>query len=211
MLTMPVGPRGVNSLSTARIVNNGQAYFRGHGDIFVINKDGSANRNLSKDDNEHARNPAFSPDGTKVVYDAFVGDQLFVVIINADGSGKHRYDTGNVHAFAPSWSPDGEWLAHMRQDEEGYTDLWIMKTDGSSAQNLTNSRERRWSAIDNRIQHWQYGTSWSPDGKWVAFVADYEEPGNTDIYRTAVVGGKTIRLTKRKGADAHPHWYRLSQ
>ena len=193
------------------IVNNGQAYFKGQGDIFLINKDGSANRNLTRDDSEHSRNPSFSPDGSKIVYDAFVGDQLHVVLIDSDGSGKHRFDIGDVHAFAPSWSPDGKWLAHMRQDADGYTDLWIMKPDGGNAQNLTKSRQQGRPVIDNRIQHWQYGTSWSPDGEWIAFVADYDEPGNVDIYRTSVDDGETVRLTKRKGADAHPHWYNPPQ
>lgn len=191
-----------------RIVNNGQAYFRGQGDIFIINRDGSANRNLTKDETEHARNPSFSPDGNSVVYDAFVGEQLHIGFVGSDGSDKRRLSLENdVHAFAPSWSPDGQWLAHMRQDSEGYTDLWVMRPDGSDARNLTSSRERGWPMIDNRIQHWHYGTSWSPDGEWIAFVADYQEPGNIDIYRTTVSNGETIRLTQRKGADAHPYWY----
>ena len=191
-----------------RIVNRGQAYFRGSGDIFLINADGSGNRNLTNDDGEHARNPSFSPDGKMVVYDAFVGEQLKVGLVSIDGTKKHLLDTGTSHAFAPSWSPDGQWIAHLRQDGEGYTDLWVIKPDGNDARNLTNTKLKGLSAIGDRIQHWHYGTSWSPDGRWIAFVADYEEPGNVDIYRVAADGSALSRLTHRKGADAHPHWYR---
>lgn len=190
-----------------RIVNHGGAYFRGNGDIFLINEDGSNNRNITSDDTEHARNPSFAPDGQKIVYDAFVGDQLFVATVKPDGSTKRRVNTGESHAFAPSWSPDGQWIAHLRQEEDDYTDLWVMRSDGSDARNLTQSRARGYAPIGDRIQHWQYGTSWSPDGQFIAFTADYEEEGNVDLYTVRVNGGPVARLTSGKGADTHPHWY----
>ncbi len=192
-----------------RIVNNGRAYFRGNGDIFLINADGSGNRNISNDDSEHARNPSFSPDGQLIVYDAFVGEQLHVITVKPDGSAKTRLNTEGDHAFAPSWSPDGDWIAHLRQGEDEYTDLWIMRQDGSEARNLTKSRQNGFAPIGNRIQHWQYGTSWSPDGHKIAFTADYLEKGNVDIYIVSDLRGPATRITKRKGADTHPHWYRL--
>lgn len=190
-----------------RIVNNGGAYFRGQGDIYVINADGTGNRNVSNDDDEHARNPSFSPDGQSIVYDAFVGEQLFVVTVNPDGSDKKRIQLGETHGFAPSWSPDGAWIAHLRQAEDGFTDVWMMRPDGSEARNLTNSASNNLPSIGNRIQHWQYGTSWSPDGALIAFTADYEDEGNVDIYTVSVETGLISRVTKRKGADTHPHWY----
>lgn len=191
-----------------RIVNKGGAYFRGNGDIFVINADGTGNRNITNDDSEHARNPSFSPDGQLVAYDAFVGEQLFVVTVRPNGTDKTRIEMGGVHAFAPSWSPDGAWVAHLRQDEDEYTDLWIMRPDGSDARNLTDSRANGYAPIGDRIQHWQYGTSWSPDGKLIAFTADYADKGNIDIYTVPVAGDTITRVTTRKGDDTHPHWYR---
>lgn len=190
-----------------RIVNRGGAYFRGNGDIFVINTDGTGNRNLTADDTEHARNPSFSPDGAQVVYDAFVGDDLHVVRINANGRQKLRLPTGGMHAFAPCWSPDGEWIAHLRQDDEGHTDVWVMQPDGSDARNLTRSKSNSLPAIGERIPHWQYGTHWSPDGEWIAFVADYAEPGNVDIYLISVRDQTLARLTRLAGTDTHPFWY----
>lgn len=191
-----------------RIVNHGGAYFRGNGDIFLINVDGTGNRNITNDDTEHARNPSFAPEGQSIVYDAFVGEQLFIVTVKADGSAKARIEIGQSHAFAPSWSPDGQWIAHLRQAEDEYTDLWVMRPDGSGARNLTQSRAKGYAPIGDRIQHWQYGTSWSPDGQFIAFTADYEEEGNVDIYSVKSDGGPVTRLTSTKGADTHPHWYR---
>lgn len=194
-----------------RIVNNGGAYFRGKGDIFLINADGSGNRNLTNDESEHARNPAFSPDGSRIVYDAFVGENLHIAIMNADGSNRARIGTGSDFAFAPSWSPDGIWIAHLRQDRDGYVDVWRMRQDGSGAENLTESRQKGIHSIGNSIQHWQYETHWSPDGNWIAFTADYSEKGNIDIYLVNPNTGQIARLTDHKSVDTHPFWYQTGQ
>jgi len=194
-----------------RIVNKGGAYFRGSGDIYSINIDGSNNINLSKADDEHARNPAFSVDGKHIVYDAFVGDDLHIMLMGEDGSSKRRVPTDGKYAFAPSWSPDSKWIAHLRQDSEGFVDVWRMKPDGTAAENLTKSAARGYHAIGDHIQHWQYETHWSPDGNWIAFTADYAEKGNIDIYLVSVKSGEIARLTHHNGVDTHPFWYQTRQ
>src|SRR5262249_34139770 len=45
---------------------------------------------------------------------------------------------------------------------------------------------------------------WSPDGKWLAFVA--ERGGNFDIYRVPVNGGAEERLTSSPGFDDGPDY-----
>ena len=194
-----------------RIVNKGGAYFRGNGDIYSINVDGTGNVNLSKSDGEHARNPAFSPDGKQIVYDAFVGEDLHILLMDQNGDRKRRVPTDGKYAFAPSWSPDGKWIAHLRQDSEGFVDVWRMKPDGTAAENLTKSAANGHNAIGDSIQHWQYETHWSPDGNWIAFTADYAEQGNIDIYLVSVKSGQIARLTHHNGDDTHPFWYQTRQ
>lgn len=194
-----------------RIVNEGGAYSRGNGDIFSINVDGTNNVNLSKAKDEHARNPAFSPDGKHIVYDAFVGDELKIMLMEQDGNHQSAITAPTRYAFAPSWSSDGKWIAHLRQDDEGFVDVWQMKVDGSSAENLTKSHQKNYHTIGDTIQHWQYETHWSPNGNWIAFTADYADKGNIDIYLVAVEDGKIVRLTSEKGADTHPFWYETDE
>jgi len=194
-----------------RIVNKGGAYFRGNGDIYAINVDGTNNINLTNADDEHARNPAFSPDGKHIIYDAFIGDDLKIMLMEQDGRNSHAVPADGQYAFAPSWSPDGEWIAHLRQDSDGFVDVWRMKRDGTGAENLTKSKEEGFHAIGDSIQHWEYETHWSPEGNWIAFTADYEEKGNIDVYLVAVESGEITRLTRKKGTDTHPFWYQTGK
>lgn len=193
-----------------RIVNKGQAYFRGNGDIFRINLDGSENRNLSRSDSEHDRNPSYSPDGQHIVYDSFVGEKLKIFIMDASGDNRRVVAGGAPYMFAPSWSPDGNWLAHLRSDEDRNLDLWVMRPDGSDARNITNATVKGYKPEGNDMMHWLHETSWSSDGTKIAFVADYEDQNNADIYVADIVSGHLERLTTHKRFDIHPSWYRAT-
>ena len=198
------------SLMYRRIVNGSKAYFEGQGDIYKINIDGSGNTNVSDSPKELDRKAAWSPDGKWVVYDSFVGekyDKVKVMLMKPDGSERHPVKGDSDAMFAPSWSPDGKWLAHLRADEDSYIDVWVMKTDGSEARNLTRSRERGLVPMSKAIRHWQFDTNWSANGRFITFVGDYAEPGNIDIYAVDVDGKHLSRLTTHKEDDVHPYGY----
>jgi hypothetical protein len=69
------------------------------------------------------RDPAVSPDGTKIAYSLDLsprrglgaeGDFASLVVINADGSGRHVLTHGHRDT-RPQWSPDGRMLTFQRQ------------------------------------------------------------------------------------------------
>ena len=66
-------------------------------------------------------------------------------------------------------------------------DLWVARQDGTGVRRLTT---------DEGIES---NPAFSPDGKLVAFSAQYE--GNTDVYVVPVEGGVPTRLTWHPGAD----------
>lgn len=191
-----------------RIVNGNGAYFQGNADIYSINIDGSENKNLSNAPKEHARNAAISPDGRTVLYDAFVGNNVHIMRMNVDGTDRRRIAGESDVMFAPSWSPDGVWVAHLRQDTDGFIDVWRMKHDGSEAENLTKSQQHSYKPVSDKLDHWFFETSWSPDGTSIAFVSDYEDLGNADIYTVDVTDHRITRLTQNPTLDLHPFWFR---
>ena len=66
-------------------------------------------------------------------------------------------------------------------------DLWVANSDGSNPRRLTVSEGVESSPV------------FSPDGKWIAFSAQYD--GNVDVYVIPVEGGIPKRLTWHPGAD----------
>jgi len=125
-----------------------------------------------------------------------------------NGQNLHRVKSQSDAMFAPSWSPNGKWIAHLRADDDDYVDVWIMRKDGSEAKNLTQSKKRGYSPISDKIRHWQYDTNWSTDGKSISFVANYAETNNIDIYAVDIQSEKISRLTNHTADDLHPYWYK---
>ncbi len=70
--------------------------------------------------------------------------------------------------------------------------IWIVERAGGAARRLTS------------FQGQSSNPHLSPDGKWVAFSADYA--GNTDVYVVAVGGGEPKRLTWHPGPDLAQGW-----
>ncbi|MBS0425392.1 MAG: PD40 domain-containing protein [Proteobacteria bacterium] len=66
-------------------------------------------------------------------------------------------------------------------------DLWIANLDGTQPRRLT---------VDEGIES---NPHFSPDGKWIAFNAEYD--GNTDVFIIPAEGGVPTRLTWHPGAD----------
>jgi len=130
----------------------------GHQAVYVINADGTSLTRLTAD-SIWAGDPAWSPDGSKIAFDANFGG---IFVMNPDGTGITRLTTD---AAQPSWSPDGKQLVFSR----GYNcteyggcnaSLFIMNADGSGATRVTSG------AYDT-------DAVWSPDGRWIAFASDY--------------------------------------
>ncbi|GHN02202.1 tricorn protease [Cytophagales bacterium WSM2-2] len=66
-------------------------------------------------------------------------------------------------------------------------DLWVANLDGSQPRRIT---------ADEGVES---NPVFSPDGKWIAFSAQYD--GNTDVFIIPVEGGIPTRLTWHPGAD----------
>ena len=113
-------------------------------------------------------NPAWSPDGKRLAW--VVGGNLTAP--DAGQIGVAIFDIGAhtvrfLHVYEPlggtepqmdlAWSPDGQWLAFINQNEtqeqgrERY--LWVIQPDGQEEYNLRNG----------------YNPVWSPDGGYLAF------------------------------------------
>ncbi len=140
------------------------------------------------------RTPSFAPDGGTIAFVRNVSgyDQIFLVDPEK-GASLVELTSGNADSQAPTWSPDGKYLAfasnlgyaELGRKREEVLHLFVMKRDGTGLVQLTNGQ-----AISG-------APTWSPDG-WLYFSSN--QAGNYDIWRIKLNGEHRGALRVRRCA-----------
>jgi WD40 repeat protein len=138
---------------------NGKIAFDYHptsDEIFVVEPDGSG-RTAITGPPESERHPAWSPGGTKIVFDRN-GD---IVVMNADGTGQVNLTPGGVgQDSGASWSADGSQIVFSSSRSAAGVKIYKMDADdGSNVTQVTTDGFTFDGAPD-----------WSPYGERIAFV-----------------------------------------
>ena len=158
------------------------------GQLYTVDPDHGARVRLT--DGLGATEASWSADGRRIAYVKILGtapsDRLgkdrALMVMNADGTGKHRLS--DADAFDPAWSPDGSAIVF----EKG-VDLWLIDADGT--------HERRLADITGT----EVLPAWSPDGRWIAF----SEPGSTSPIRAVRPDGSGLRTVVPDRSASPPH------
>lgn len=144
--------------------------------------------------------PDISPTAARL---AFVSDRveegtttLKIYSANLDGSDLRRLTAAvGVESFAPSWSPDGKQIAFLRRSAHSQSEedgLWVIDADGSNLRQLAKAAF---------LVSGSDAPSWSPDGKWLAFLQGEEDGGedlvSPQVWVVAVAsGGLPVQLSQ---------------
>jgi len=107
-------------------------------EIYVIKPDGTGLTQLTFN-TEEERSPAWSPDGTRIVFLCRRGGSDFeICVMNADGTGQLQLTDNTVLDATATFSPDGQQIVFHRP-VAGRPQLWLMNADGTGQMQLTNS------------------------------------------------------------------------
>jgi len=123
--------------------------------------------------------------------------------------------------FAPTWSPDGQWIAYIESkpvvdylrdvnlgtpSPPGTDSVWIMKADGSEKQRISPNLD----SVDFQDPNFCYRYSqivpildWSPDGRYIHFDHRqlYVDGMHTDHYIIHLESQNTYQVTSIPGMD----------
>jgi TolB protein len=168
-------------------------------DLYVVNRNGLNMRQLTNMPGREF-DPAWSPDGTKIVFRATdaadIENSLWTV--NADGTDL-KMITGSLPGGVtdpahPAWSPDGSRIAFTAAHDFTQS-VWTMNADGSNLTQVTT---------DNGFD---ITPAWSPNGSKIAFSRyNSAAPANGwDVMIVSAAGGTPERLTL-PGDQLSPAW-----
>ena len=106
-------------------------------DIYVMDADGGNVKRLTEDAAptsptlnmvSESRNPAWSPDGTRIAYESTRSGNSEIWVINADPDGTGEPVNVSNHSDwdrEPAWSPDGTQITFM-SERAGQEDIWAV-------------------------------------------------------------------------------------
>ena len=126
-----------------------------------------------------------SPDGKTIVFD-LMGD---IYTIPTTGGKAKALRSGLPYEVQPRFSPDGKWIS-FTSDAGGGDNIWVMKADGSEANQITKE--------DFRLLN---NATWMPDGNYLVARKHFTSGrslGAGEMWQYHITGGGGVQLTKRK-------------
>ncbi len=143
------------------------------------------------------RQPAWSPDGTRIAFTSTRTGNNEVFIMASDGSNVVNVTRHPGNDGQPAWSPDGRRLAFVSDRDHESREIYLMNADGSDVQRLTN----------NTV--YEESPEWSPDGECLVFarmVGGAKGKGDGEIFIHDLATATDRRITQRPGFDGAPSW-----
>lgn len=158
---------------------------------YSMDVDGRNKKDLTDGKSEFTYGFSAAPDGKRVSYHK----NYQVYLADTDGANARHVQTGNPFNFAPTWSPDGEWVLFVSGEHQN-CHPHVVRRDGTGLRKLADRNGYKgWIAFLD-VPDFHDGSSdipaWSRDGRWVYYTAAVG--GSVELMRVSVEG-KSEQLT----------------
>ena len=185
-------------------------------DLWVMEANDGENRVRLTDHPKNEEEPAWSPDGTQIIFTSNRDgrNDIFIIDVDKDRLGRITSEThkggwkvavkmnNNMRNLtnnpaktdeSPTWAANGQTIAFMSR-RDGNREIYLMRSDGGGQRNLTNHPAQDREPV------------FSYDGKKIAFRSNRD--GNDDIYIMDADGSNVERITDHPGSESQPTWSR---
>ena len=156
---------------------------------------GSWPRALTTDTIGDHWDPRPSPDGKSILYTLRRFDDLnrldIVLLEVKTGKAVTLYGKPSTRALSAKWSPDGQWISFIAQENER-EEIYLIRPDGEGLHQLTNTG------------HDVFQYEWSPDGGQLAVI--FNRNGAFDLSLVDPQTGSFMDLRSGLGMHSNPNW-----
>jgi dipeptidyl aminopeptidase/acylaminoacyl peptidase len=195
--------RGTFSIGPSWSKRGGRLAFASHGvlsdtaSLVVVGSDGRHRRVVDRAAASY-QVPQWSPDGRRVAYLRYAGDDSDIWVAAADGRGR-RVLQRHVLDYPESlaWSPDGLRVAFVGSPTGGAAGAAVLVA------NANGSRRRAISSVTPQLDYPSVGfVKWSPTGAQVAFLRwAADGSGSASLYAAGPRGGERVLVPGAPIAD----------
>src|SRR3954447_8246425 len=134
---------------------------------------------------EQQLNPAYSPDGHKIAFAGFLGNQPDIFLFDVDSGAVSNLTNDKFFDGGPVFSPDGKWMVYSSV-VDGYAKLFRLNVANPGERYQLTSGD--WNDID---------AYFTPDGKKLFFSSDRQTGRN--IEQAAAILEAAENKAKRRG------------
>jgi len=161
-------------------------------DIGIVSLENREIRPLVDDKKNGKNNPAWSVDGTKIMYISDLGDSSTIYMVSLKGEKPYKFIENLKGVFRPRWSSDGSMIACKTRNT---SEIYIFSSDGKMLKNIIPGSD-----------YAGYYYFWNHIGDGIIVPKNVN---NANICTISFIDKKTIPLTTGEGdtGDNFPAWF----
>jgi Tol biopolymer transport system component len=173
----------------------------GNDEIYVMDVEaaqaGEGSKALARLTDDPARDsaPVWAPDGEMIAFESDRGGDLDIYVIGPDGGTVRQLTRDRADDSHPAWSPDGRYIAYQ-SGRASHEEIYVVDVE-DALESPEKSPAIRLTSHEGSDRF----PVWSPDGTWLAYVAEGAPGLEIHAVRTAEalqdpVNAQRLRLAR---------------